>query len=89
MEARVLTMSTATHASVSLGLREPTVRTTSMNALRGENCSAILKSHKMCACGLKALFKDEDLLSCLLSLGHACSTCEESLLTLCRIPAER
>lgn len=34
MEARARTMSTATRASVSLGLREPTVRTTSMNAPR-------------------------------------------------------
>lgn len=34
MEARAPTMSTATRASVSLGLREPTARTTSMNALR-------------------------------------------------------
>lgn len=36
MEARAPTTSTATRASVSPGLREPTARTTSMNALRGE-----------------------------------------------------
>lgn len=45
MGARAPTMSTATPASARLGLREPTARTTSTSALRGE-----VPSHTGCSC---------------------------------------
>lgn len=48
MEAHAPTMSTATHANVSLGLRESTVRTTLMNALKGEITS-------LCCCTMSVL----------------------------------
>jgi len=49
MEARARTTSTATRASVCLGLGEPTARPTSMNAPRGElHCAAALRSHTVC-----------------------------------------
>lgn len=37
----------------------------------------------------EAVFNNEDLFSCLSSLGHACDSCKENLLALCRISDER